>query len=227
MALFDSDNPKTDQYPQQNQYLQGNPGVSPNANTCWTRPASGNTGVNGNANPARQASPLPSETNNGTMLGSMSSGGGGISNSVMPSFNRPPSQDELRQYAQGRGGQFTDSSLGYWSNPSKWNELMQRGRELQPGTDGSWYANKFLSNAEEFTGGAHQTAMNMWGFDPAQQGGSGNGNMQLLALLQSLLGGNKGSIPDRGYANKYDPHANQPLSYTNSVSPVNKGLLGT
>ena len=204
MALFSSADqvPKTSQNPQQNQYLQADPNTKSDANTSWMNPT-GNTGFNGgNQNAAQAQANPPSQVSNGTMLGSVASG------NAMPSFGAAaPSREQLMQYSQSRGGnQLNDSSLNYWSDPNKWNELRQRGMQLQPGTDGSWYANKFLGNAEEFTGGAHQTAMNMWGFDPAEQSNNAGGNNQLMMLLQQLLGGGVGNQVNRG-AQPYDPHA--------------------
>lgn len=180
MALFDSME-QDNQQPQKNQYLQSDPNTDANANTSWMSP-SDNTGKS-SGNVAQSQPNPPSQVSNGTMLGSIAQGnsGGGMFGTTAPS------RDQLSQYSQGRGSQFGDSSLNYWSNPQKWQELVQRGQQLQPGSDGSWYANKFLSNAEEFTGGAHQTAMNMWGSDPAEQ--QGGGNNQLMMLLQQLLGG--------------------------------------
>ena len=200
MALFDSMQQNSDQ-PQRNQYLTDNPATNDNANTSWMTP-SDSTG--GNTKSVAQSQPNPpSQVSNGTALGSIAQGNGsGMFGTTAPS------RDQLAQFSQEKGSQFGDSSLNYWSNPQKWQELVQRGQQLQPGSDGSWYANKFLNNAEEFTGGAHQTAMNMWGMDPAQQQGNGqSGN--LMMMLQQLLsgGGNSGPQGPRQQDLQYNQYA--------------------
>lgn len=81
--------------------------------------------------------------------------------SAIGNFTSQPSVDQINQYYASRGVAPQGNSAQYWA--SKFPELAARGRELQPGTDGTWYFNKFLSNAEEFTGGPAQTAMAMWG----------------------------------------------------------------
>ena len=92
-----------------------------------------------------------------------------------PTFGTSVTADDIRNYYNQRGVTPNSTSPDYWA--SKWGELVNRGKELQPGTDGTWYANKFLSNAEEFTGGAVQTAQNMWGTtNPFGGGGSTSGS---------------------------------------------------
>jgi len=196
MALFaSSDNPQVNNEEiNKNQYLTKNPNTASDANTSWMGQSSDSSPSGSNRNIAQSQPNPPSQVSNGTVLGSIASGS-------MPNFISAPTQDQLRAYGQSRGVNLNDSTLNYW-NPQKWEELKQRGRELQPGTDGSWYANKFLSNEEQFTGGAHQTAMNMWGFDPAEQGNA-NASNPLMALLQQLLGG----ANQKQYAQPYDPHA--------------------
>lgn len=217
MALFDSMQQNSEQ-PQRNQYLQDNPATQDNANTSWMSPSDSS---GGNTKSVAQSQPNPpSQVSNGTMLGSIAQGSGsGMFGTTAPS------RDQLSQYSQGRGSQFGDSSLNYWSNPQKWQELVQRGQQLQPGSDGSWYANKFLSNAEEFTGGAHQTAMNMWGSDPAQQNNSQQGG--LMALLQQLLGGGgqQGPQGPRQQDLQYNQYAGKGGSIGGG-SPMQGSLIG-
>ena len=222
MGLFGSPQQaqKTDQKPQQNQYLTANPATDNNANTNWMSPSDSTGNSGGNSVAQSQPNP-PSQVSNGTMLGSIAQGNSG----GMNFGTSAPTRDQLLQFSQGKGSQFGDSSLNYWSNPNKWSELVNRGRELQPGSDGSWYANKFLNNAEEFTGGAHQTAMNMWGYDPAEQGNNQQGG--LMSLLQQLLGGggqmNNGP---RQQDMKYNQYAGKNLPPTPGAIGGNASMIG-
>lgn len=92
-------------------------------------------------------------------------------------FSSQPGQNDIQNYYNSRGIAPQGNSVQYWA--SKYPELVARGRQLNPNSDGTWYFNKFLSNAEEFTGGPQQTAYNMWGIsgDP-HPGGQYNGTGQ-------------------------------------------------
>lgn len=81
-------------------------------------------------------------------------------------------------YFASRGVTPRATSPDYWAQ--KWQEFGQRDPE---------YYKRFLSNAEEFTGGPQQTAQAMWGRSSGSMGGmSGGGNLGfLLQLLGSRL----------------------------------------
>ena len=84
--------------------------------------------------------------------------------------------DGVRAYFQSRGVTPYDSSPDYWAR--KWQEFGRNDPE---------YYQRFLSNAEEFTGGAAQTARAM-GWQPRASGGSQSGGLgAILQLLQSRL----------------------------------------
>lgn len=74
------------------------------------------------------------------------------------------SKEWVQQYYDSRGVKPRDTSVQYWAD--KWNEFGQKDPE---------YYQRFLSNAEEFTGGAAQTAKAMWGIDPSSGGSPGGG----------------------------------------------------
>lgn len=87
-------------------------------------------------------------------------------------FSNP---DGVRSYFASRGVTPYASSPDYWAQ--KWHEFGQRDPE---------YYQRFLSNAEEFTGGPQQTARAM-GFQPRQQGGQGLNLGWLLQLMRSRM----------------------------------------
>jgi len=82
----------------------------------------------------------------------------------------------IRSYFQSRGVTPRATSPDYWAG--KWQEFGQRDPE---------YFKRFLSNAEEFTGGSAQTARAM-GWQPQAQGGMAGGGMGNLSFLLQLLG---------------------------------------
>ncbi len=114
------------------------------------------------------ATPRQPSQNTGFAGGSIS-GQPAPPQSTMPNFgaNNPVTREALEGYYASRGAQArgpqggNPGSIDYWLN--KQNELVNRGRELGYGNDGWDYYNKFLSNAEEFTGSPEATAMAMWG----------------------------------------------------------------
>lgn len=88
---------------------------------------------------------------------------------------------------QSKGVQARPTSVPYWVG--KVPELLARGRQLNPNGDGSDYLNKWLNNAEEFTGSAEATGRAMYGDSFGRGGGSiGGGGM-------SQWGGGMGSGP--------------------------------
>lgn len=107
-----------------------------------------------------------------------------------PDWGNP---DIIRQFFNDRGVSPFSTSPDYWAG--KWKEWGWKDPE---------YFKKFLSNAEEFTGGSHQTAMNMWGNDPAQQQQQqGMGMFQnLIPLIMQLLQG-RGMQPNQQMPSSY------------------------
>ena len=104
-----------------------------------------------------------------------------------------------------------DSEAPYWA--SKWGELNQRGQQLNDPN----YANRFLSNAEVFTGSPEATARNMWG---NQQGGVLSGGNNVIQQLMQALGLNQGG------AQPYNPSTGgnaDPRYRFNSVADGNSG----
>jgi hypothetical protein len=119
---------------------------------------SGNTGINGGASIPQPANPNQTD---GTALGTIGS------------------TDWLRNYTdpRGTGKKLTDSSVNYWNQ--KWNEWGSK--------DPAFYQ-KFLGNAEEFTGGSKETAQAMgWDNGQGNQQGQIQGNGFLGQLLPQLM----------------------------------------
>lgn len=149
--------------PNQNQYLQGNP-IQDNSNTSWMgmqspQPSQAGSGFNGQPAQPVQA-PSFSNPNSGTALGAAPMG----------------STQWVQNYFDSRGVKPQGDSVNYWAN--KWNEFGQKDPE---------YYQKFLSNAEEFTGGPQQTAQAMWGMNPGQGMPQGQGGAFGGAFLQNLM----------------------------------------
>lgn len=186
MAFLSGTNTAYQRKPQENQYLQGNPETQSNANTNWMAPSPGMTGSSGSSAQAPMQGNPPSAVNNGTMLGQMSSGSGA----------QMGSPEWVQNYYNQRGVAPQGNSVQYWAD--KYKEFGEK--------DPAYYQ-KFLSNAEEFTGGPQQTAAAMgWGGNNAsmlgQQNGQMNGmNMQQMMpmLMQMFQGGMKpqGNMPQQ------------------------------
>ena len=133
-----------------------------------------NTGINGGAAPGglTPPPPAPKPTTPPPAAGT---------GKLMPTLTADMTPEQTHQavqdyYAQrgvtplgARGA--TPGSVDYWTQKAP--ELIARGKELDPSSDGTAYLNKFLSNAEEFTGSPEATASAMgWG----PQGGGAAAN---------------------------------------------------
>lgn len=95
-----------------------------------------------------------------------------------------PGIQDFKNYFTSRG--VSDNEAPYWA--SKWNELNQRGQQLGNPN----YANRFLSNAEVFTGSPEATAQNMWGSSNNSNSNPSMFNPQMwMQMLSQMMGQNQ------------------------------------
>ena len=95
--------------------------------------------------------------------------------------------DRVRRYFQSRGVTPNASSPDYWAQ--KWKEFGERDPE---------YFLRYLSNAEEFSGGSQQTAQSMWGSGAGGGGREFNDpwGSQLESLVSQYLGNTRQRATD-------------------------------
>lgn len=164
-----------------------------------------NTGINGGATPSGGiggSAPTPTPTPQAPAPAAPKGP------TPAPTLTAGMTPDQVRQSVQGyydqRGVQAlgargnTPGSVDYWT--SKYDELLKRGKELNPAGDGSDYLNKFLSNAEEFTGSPEATAAAM-GWAPQGGGAAPNSHAGMntfnnQTLQRSIL---PGATSDPGF----------------------------
>lgn len=113
--------------------------------------------------------------------------------------------DRVRRYFASRGVTPNSTSPDYWAQ--KWQEWGQR--------DPAYFL-RFLSNAEEITGSANQTSLNMFGV-PNTGGGGGGGfggggggawqNPQIQDAIQRLLSRGETPVTGRDVQDRYQPAA--------------------
>lgn len=101
--------------------------------------------------------------------------------SQQPQFRSGMGRDEVRQavtdYYSGRNTAPQGNSVDYWTD--KYFEFGDKDPE---------YYSRFLSNAEEFTGGPAQTAKSMWGINIGGGGGFGGPDPRRDQLYNLLMG---------------------------------------
>lgn len=168
-----------DKSPNDSSSMSYDSGQSKDHMSMFTNPstASQNTGIAGGAsNPASQPSqpsgqPAQPQANptDGTLLGT--------SGTIW-------TPERVQSYYDSRGVKANASSPQYWADKSK-----EDWAQKDPG-----FFQKFLSNAEEFSGGPEQTRMAMgWGASPTGQAsgsmnaGSGQAGMMGMPQIQQML----------------------------------------
>lgn len=136
------------------------------------QPGPQNTGINGGAAPGGLTgggpTPPPAPPPPKPTAPPPGAGSGKLMPTLTADMNPEQTHQAVQDYYAQRGVTplgargATPGSVDYWTQKAP--ELIARGKELDPSSDGTAYLNKFLSNAEEFTGSPEATAAAMgWG----------------------------------------------------------------